>query len=70
MLLLVIRRWLEKFPYHDCSDMPRNEIVAWIKKEFPTVGDVELMADGLIAAGIGREEEQWGTVVVHVSYTG
>ncbi len=67
MLLLIIRRWLDTNDYNYGSDVPRSDLVTWIEKEFPRE-NAELMADGLIAAGIGRDEEQQGTVCIHVAY--
>jgi hypothetical protein len=68
MILNVIRRWLETHSYHDGSDEPREHLILWVRREFPLV-DAELMVDGLIAVGIGRDYEQVGTVTVHISYS-
>ncbi len=52
-------------------DQPaRAEIFAWFNQKYPNPVrlNLELVADCLIAAGIGREQEQNGTVCCRCTY--
>lgn len=79
--LPIIADWLDSFPYHDCSDMSREDLVQWLNRNSLRNGNysrrlvynleddhaVELAVDCLIAAGIGREAEQGQTVYCQAS---
>lgn len=61
-----IRAWLDKFSYHDSSDMSREDLRSWLDtlcvQRRVTEEEAELLLDCLAAAGIGREAEQTRTV--------
>ena len=61
-----INLWLASFPYHDCSDMSREDIYQWLLAN--GCESCDLMVDCLIAAGIGEAEEQTKSVKCYCSY--
>lgn len=80
-ILPIIALWLEQHSSHEQSGMSRAELIAWMRR--PSLNgklsiakvycgtdceDIGLAADCLIAAGIGREEEQEKTVYCRCSY--
>lgn len=64
--LPIIAAWLNEFPYHDCSNMSRADLITWLNRRFPNTEPVAV--DCLIAAGIGCEEQQAQTVYCVASY--
>lgn len=69
MIFNMIRRWYSKNPPD--SEPERDELVAWIGKEFPSCKTPGLHADAMIASGIGSdraEAHMEGTVCVHIDY--
>ena len=56
---------LSKFPYHDCSDMSRADLMKWLDGLYMANSHKpykSLIVDALIAAGIGNDSEQERTV--------
>ncbi len=69
-ILPLIAEWISEHPKlaPQAHQLQRRHILQWLQGRIPS-SQADLAADCLIAAGIGREAEQQGTVYCSCSYT-
>ncbi len=62
--LPLINDYLSQHPNGRYAEVTRANLLAWLTAR-NHVGDIQLAADVMIAAGIGRQQEQTATVHCH-----